>query len=307
MRCAFLGTPEFAVPSADALLRSTVCDLAVVITQPNAPSGRGKRPSPPPVAQWAAVHHVALRQPSSTAALREVLQEIQPDIGIVVAYGRIIPPDVLTIPRFGFVNLHPSLLPRWRGPSPIATAIVAGDTETGVTLMLLDAEIDHGPVLAQERIPLSPTETRLTVERELAERGAALLARTLPEYVTGRITPVAQDDAAATFSKILSRDDGRINWVEPAAAVERKIRAYEGWPGTWCMLPNGKRLKVLAARAGGATEHASGIVAPQPDGMPATACGDRTLLHLLRVQPEGKAPMDGSEFLRGARDIMRLT
>ena len=304
MRCIFLGTPEFAIPAADAVLRASTGELVGIITQPDRPVGRSRVPTPPPLATWATEHRIALFQPETTDDLRRVIIERNLDIGIVVAYGRIIPQDVLALPRLGFVNLHPSLLPRWRGPSPIAAAIATGDTETGVTLMLLDAEVDHGPIIAQERIPLSPSATRSPLERELADLGARLLTRILPEYLAGRITPQPQEHTAATYSTLLTRDDGRIDWREPAAVIERKVRAYEGWPGTWCILPNGKRLKVLQATLDGNAIESPGAVLQ--NGTFTVSCGDHRALLLDRVEPEGKPPMDGRAFLRGHPDITRV-
>jgi methionyl-tRNA formyltransferase len=251
-------------------------------------------------------------------ALTALFRELKPDVAIVVAYGKIIPHEALTVPRFGFVNLHPSLLPKYRGPSPIQTTIANGDAETGVTLMLLDNQIDHGPILAQERVPLSPTATRTQLERELAERGAALLERTLPEYLAGRIAPQPQDDTQATTTPLLTREHGRINWHEPAAVIERKIRAYEWWPGTWTVvsispLPAGRgserrrdaRIKIISASVGGPTNAPPGSIVHQNNSL-AVACGDGRLLTLLTVQPEGRPTMSGVAFLQGRRTLGSL-
>ncbi len=208
------------------------------------------------------------------------------------------------IPRFGFVNIHPSLLPKYRGPSPVHTVIANGDTETGVTLMLLDADVDHGPILAQERMAIPSGGARQALEEQLARIGAQLLTRVLPDYIAGAIQPQGQNHAFATFTKLLTREDGRLNWNEPADVLERKIRAYEGWPGTWCRLPNKKRLKVIAGTIGASTvETPGGII----DGdQLRVACGGGTSLILSRVQLEGSAPMDGLAFLRGYHGPKRL-
>lgn len=309
MTCVLLGTPEFAIPTAEVLRRTSACNLLGVITKPNEPAGRGKALTPPPLAMWAKERAVQCWQPETKEALTALLRELSPDVAIVAAYGKIIPPEALAIPRFGFVNLHPSLLPKYRGPSPISAAIANGDTETGVTLMLLDAEVDHGPILAQERVPLSPTETRSSLERELAELGARLLARTLPDHFAGHITLQPQDDAQATTTPLLSREHGRIDWRESAAVIERKVRAYEGWPGTWTTVsvspPPGKRLKVLSASVGGLTDAAPGTIIHRGDAF-AVACGDHRLLTLTAVQPEGKPAMDGAAFRLGHRTIRSL-
>lgn len=313
MTCVLLGTSTFALPTAEVLLKLFPPFLGI-ITKPDEPFGRGRIMTPPPLAVWAKEHGVQCWQPEMKEALTALLRELNPDVAIVVAYGKIIPPDALTIPRFGFVNLHPSLLPKYRGPSPIQAAIANGDTETGATLMLLDAEVDHGPILAQERVPLSPTATRSSLERELAERGAALIERTLPDYLAGRITPQPQDHARATTTPLLSRDHGRINWSEPATTIERKIRAYEGWPGTWTTLSisplperrgRSKRLKILAATVGTETPLPPGTI-DRSHGRLDIACGNGRLLTPLAVQPEGKPAMPGEAFLIGHQRINAL-
>ena len=232
---------------------NTESTLSGIITKPD-------KPASPPLAVWARDHGVRLWQPATKGELTALLQEQRPDVAVVAAYGKIIPPEALAIPRFGFVNVHPSLLPSYRGPSPMQAAIANGDAETGVTLIVLDADVDHGPIIAQERVTLSPTIARRALEGELAERGAALLARVLPEYLAGRIVPTPQDHARATVTPLLSRDDGRMDWNASAAAIERNVRAYEGWPGTWCVLPNAQRLKVLRAAVNGPTTAAPGSI-----------------------------------------------
>ncbi|MDO8598970.1 MAG: methionyl-tRNA formyltransferase [bacterium] len=306
MTCILLGTPTFAIPTAEVLMRTSTCTLLGVITKPDEPAGRTHAMTPPPLASWAKEHGVQYWQPGSKDELTSLLTKLRPDIGVVVAYGKIIPQDALTIPRFGFVNLHPSLLPRWRGPSPIPAAIAAGDVETGVTLMRIDAEVDHGPILAQERVPLSSAATRSSLENELAKLGARLLERTLPDYLAGGIAPKPQDHTQATMTPLLTRDDGRIDWRASAATIERKVRAYEGWPGTWCTLPDGERLKILEATVGAATDVAVGAIV-RSDGTFGVASGSHQLLVLQRVQPEGKPVMDGSAFLRGHQDLWILT
>ncbi len=329
MNCVLLGTSALAIPTAEALLKlfsplpseglspssrggagggawgARGGGFVGVITKPTEPAGRKHDPTPPPIAAWAKERGVRCWQPETKEALTTLLRELAPDVAVVVAYGKIITSEALTIPEFGFVNLHPSLLPKYRGPSPIQSAIANGDTETGVTLMLLDAEVDHGPILAQERVPLSPTATRSSLERELAERGAALLERVLPEYLTGRITPQPQDHVRATTTPLLSREDGRIFWDEPAAVIERKIRAYEGWPGTWCALTDGRRLKVLKSAVNGPTALSPGTIDRSRDRFDA-ACGDNVLLTLEIVQPEGGVRMQGVSFLNGAAELRLL-
>lgn len=303
--CLLLGTPTFAIPVADALRSTSACTLIGIVTKPDEPAGRRQVLTPPPLATWARERSVQCWQPKTNQALIALLRERRPDVAVVAAYGKFIPPDALAIPRHGFVNLHPSLLPRWRGPSPIHAAIAAGDTETGVTLILLDAQMDHGPIIAQERTPLSLTAGRMSVERELAERGARLLERTLPEHFAARIVPHPQDEVQATTCPLLSRDDGRLDWRIPSATLERRVRAYEGWPGTWCTLLGDTRLKVFRAALGGPTSAMPGTVIRDGNRF-GVACGDGRTLILEEVQPEGRQPMSGADFLRGYRGPDRL-
>lgn len=313
------GTSSFAVPTARHLTANTSWTLIGVVTQPDARSGRGRQPSPPPLAAWARENEVPLYQPTSKNEIHALVQRVQPDLAITAAYGRIIPADAIAIPRFGFLNIHPSLLPRWRGASPIQAAIAAGDTETGVTIFRIDSGVDTGPIIAQERTPLLPDATHTTLEASLAELSVQLLTRVLPEFLAGRVTPQPQDDTNAKTCPLLTREDGKIDWHEPAQVIERKVRAYEGWPGTWSIFSpanlegeikrgwHGKRLKILAALIGDETSSEPSTILRTPHGRPAVACGDRRTLILTRVQPEGKPPMNGEEFLRGYRGEMRFT
>ncbi|MBI4142261.1 methionyl-tRNA formyltransferase [Candidatus Uhrbacteria bacterium] len=294
------GTPTFALPVAETLQRTSACTLIGVVTKPDEPVGRQRVLTAPPLATWARECGARCWQPKTKVELTALLRELQPDVAVIAAYGRFIPPEALTISRFGFVNIHPSLLPRWRGPSPVQAAIAAGDAETGVTCILLDREMDHGPIIGQERIPIAPTRGRVALERELAERGAQLLERILPEYLAGRMTPRPQDDAQATTCPLLARDDGRLDWREPTIVLERRIRAYEGWPGTWCADDGGRRLKVLRATIGGPTSAAPGTIVREV-GQFGVACGDDRTLILEIVQTEGRAPVPGGDFLRGYR------
>ncbi|MDO8463303.1 MAG: methionyl-tRNA formyltransferase [bacterium] len=294
--CLFLGTSDFSLPSLEMLAGGGVCELLGVVTQSDKPAGRGHRETAPPVARWAREHGLRVWQPETKGALTEIIRELAPDVVVVVAYGRLIASDALDIPPHGYVNLHPSLLPRWRGPSPIVAAIAAGDRETGVTVMRIDAQMDHGPILAQEATPLPADATRSQMEERLAKQGAKLLLSSLTAYLNGTLTPVPQDDARATTCPLLSREDGHINWSESATVIERKVRAYEGWPGTWVTEPSDKRLKVLAT-------HVATSASP---GTLSVICGDGQVLILDRVQPEGKPPMRGDDFLRGRGGAVAL-
>lgn len=296
--CLLFGAPAFAIPIAEVLRTAAVCELIGVVTKPDEPAGRRQVLTSPPLATWARERGVQCWQPETKQALTTLLRELRPDVAVVAAYGKLIASEALAIPRLGFVNLHPSLLPRWRGPSPVQAAIAAGDTETGISVMLLDAQMDHGPIIEQERIPLSPTATRASIERDCSERGARLLERILPDYLAQRIVPQPQDETQATTCPLLSRDDGHLDWREPAVILERMVRAYEGWPGTWCTVDGGRRLKVLRSTLERSTSVAPGTIIREADRF-SVACGDGKTLILEEVQPEGRAPMSGGDFLRG--------
>ncbi len=296
MRFVFLGSPDFAVPALQALAgRFTV---AGVITQPDRPAGRGRRLRPSPVKDTAAALGLPVLQPANPHS-PEVLSQIaawQPQALVVAAYGRILRPVLLALPSYGCVNLHASLLPRWRGASPIQTAILAGDAQTGVSVMLMDPGMDTGPILAQQATPILESDTAGTLSARLARLGADLLLKTLPDYLSGRLTPRAQDASQATATRLLTKADGALDPLEPAASLARKVRAYHPWPGTF-LTWQGRRIGVLQAAALDRTDHLPGLVTASPDG-PILATRNGGLL-LQVVQPAGARPMSGADFLRG--------
>ncbi|MFH1098543.1 MAG: methionyl-tRNA formyltransferase [Candidatus Uhrbacteria bacterium] len=294
-----LGSSTFAIPTAEMLLRSREYALKATITRPDEPAGRGLPVAPPPLADWSRANKIALNQPKTRSELTATIRSIAPEVAIVAAYGKIIPQEALAMPRFGFVNIHPSLLPRYRGASPIQAAIANGDEKTGVTIMLLDEQLDHGPIIAQKGVPLSPTETHIELERKLAKHGAELLKQNLPDYLSGKLTPVPQEHNLATTTPLLTREHGRIDWRESAVTIERKIRAYEGWPGTWCLLPDGSRLKILRASIGGPANRKPGEMTG--NGQLQVVCGNDTSLILEEVQREGGRPQSSIAFFRGYR------
>jgi len=297
-----MGTPGFALPALRRLAGSDF-EVAAVYTQPDEPVGRGRRMVPTPVKSLALDLGLTVRQPASLKEAGEVawLAGLRPDFIVVAAYGQLLPQSVLDIPRFGCINIHPSLLPRHRGPSPVAGAILAGDEVTGVSIMLMDRGMDTGPVLAQRQQPMSADDTTETLTDSLAEVGADLLMETLPLWLAGRIAPQAQDNGMATCSRVITKEDGRMDWHLPAPELWRRVRAFQPWPGcytTW----EGKLLKIVQAvplpgegEAGRVTEIR---------GVPGVAVGVQTgdgLLGLLKVQLEGKRVVDAGEFVRGQR------
>ncbi len=244
-----------------------------------------------------------LKKPEAEA----LLKEFGVDIAIVVAYGKIIPQSVLDIFPRGVLNIHPSRLPKYRGPSPIQSAILNGDEETGVTLMLLDAEMDHGPILAQEGLRIKDHEFRGELEMRIAELGARMLVHILPQWLEGKIQLQEQDHARATVCKMVEKEDGKIDWKKPAIHIERMVRAYEGWPGTWTEW-NGKRLKIIKTRVlhesvGCAKNSTPGYLWQTEQGELAVNCAPGSLV-LEQVQMEGKKSATDEEFLRGHSRIL---
>jgi len=297
MRLVFLGSPEFAVPSLRALAGNYT--VAGVITQPDRPAGRGRALRPPPVKDMATALGLPVLQPASPHS-PEVLSQIagwQPDVLVVAAYGRILRPALLSLPPSGCLNVHASLLPRWRGASPIQAALLAGDPETGVTIMRMDAGMDTGPILAQQPYPITDTDTGGSLSLALAQQGAKLLLAALPEYLAGRLQPRPQDDTQATLAPLLAKTDGALDPLEPAAALARKVRAYDPWPGTYLTWV-GRRIGVLTAVAVAADAglHPGSIFAISDVPVLTTTQGG---LLLQRVQPAGSRPMSGEEYLRG--------
>src|SRR5262245_5301551 len=228
MRVMFLGTPEFAAIPLEALAADSRYQVVGVVTQPDRPAGRGRAPEPPPVKRAALRLGIPVLQPETLRdpAAAEQLAALHPDVGVVAAYGEILRKNVLAIPPLGYLNIHPSLLPRHRGPTPVPGAILAGDTETGVTVMLLDAKLDSGPILAQQRVPLLPDARSGELTEALFRIGSALLLESLARYAEGQLTPTPQDDSQATYTKMLKKEDGRIDWSADAVHIERMTRAY---------------------------------------------------------------------------------
>jgi methionyl-tRNA formyltransferase len=284
-----------------------------VLTRQDQPAGRGQQIELSPVKQAAMERGLPIQQPRtlrSSDALAE-LTALAPDLIVVAAYGLILPQVVLDLPRFGCVNVHGSLLPRHRGAAPIAAAILAGDAETGVSIMLMDAGVDTGPVLDTAALPIAPDDTTGALTAKLARLGGELLIATLPPYLAGEIDPQPQPTDGATYAPRLDKEAGKIDWREPAAIIERKVRAYQPWPSAYTSW-NDQRLKILRARAGGQVtgvrgqesggEGQGGVIAGER-GAVGVVTGDG-VLWLDEVQPAGKRPMLASAFLAGARGFI---
>lgn len=312
LRIVFLGTSEFALPALDRLADSDY-EVVGVYTQPDRPAGRGRREMPSPVKQSAVRSGLSVFQPPRISAPEsvETLKALKPDIMVAAAYGQILRQNVLDIPPRGVLNIHPSLLPRYRGASPVAAAILAGDDETGVTIMLMVLALDEGPVLSQRRAPIDSHDTTGTLTERLAREGADLLMQTLPAYVDGSLQPQAQDASLASYVSTVKKEDGLIDWSLPAVEIWRRVRAYNPWPGAFTHL-NGSVLRIHEAwPVLGAGSELPGTIVAMPvdvEGVaPAAGFAVQTgqgLLAVLRVQREGRRAMSAKEFIRGERGLI---
>ena len=298
LKVIFAGTPEFAVPTLEAL-HAAGHDLVAVYTQPDRPAGRGRRLRPGPVKQFALEHALEVRQPVSLrdpSAQRE-LAALGADVMVVVAYGLLLPQAVLDAPRLGCVNVHASLLPRWRGAAPIHRAVLAGDRETGVTIMQMERGLDTGPALARKAVPIGPDDTTGTLHDTLAALGAELLVETLPALARGDASPEIQDERLATYADKLTKAEARLDWRAPAERLDRQVRGLVPWPVAETHL-DGQTLRVWEAtpRPGQASPPGT-IIAAGPEGID-VACGDG-LLRIRRLQLPGKRAIDAGAFANG--------
>ena len=310
MRLIFFGTPEFAVPSLEALLAEGH-EVALVVTQPDRPAGRHGAPVPSAVARAAETAGLPVAKPErlrGDAAFLGRIRSLAPDAGVVVAYGRILPQELLDAPRLGFVNVHASLLPRHRGAAPVQAALLAGDTETGVVTMRVIPELDAGPLYLVRRVAIRPADDAGTLSHRLAREGSELLAETLRGVERGALPPVPQR-GEPTWSRPLSRADGEVDWSLPAAEIVRRLRAFTPWPGLFTFL-EGERVKLLAAEERAERPGDSARPAGELDragDAAVVAAGGGSALAVKRVQREGRTPISGAEFLRGvARLPVRL-
>lgn len=303
VRIAYLGTPEIALPTLHALLAAGH-EIALVVSRPDQPSGRHLRLAAPPVIEAARRLGLPNAQPEKlgTTEFVDLLRALRLDAAVVVAFGRLISPRVLGVPRLGFVNFHPSLLPRHRGPSPITWAIASGDQETGVSTMLLDAGMDTGPILLQRRTPIGPKERTPELEARLGAVGAELMVETLAGMAAGTITPVPQDPARATVTPKLDRKHGRIDWTARAEVLARYCRAFDPWPGLFANF-RGARIKVHGlevAAAGPSNEPVGSVLAVSGAGI-SVRCGEGTVAVLTELQREGKRRLPADAFVIGER------
>jgi methionyl-tRNA formyltransferase len=313
LRIIFMGTPDFAVPSLAALVEQSAAanwEVVAVATQPDRPAGRGGKMTVSPVKAYAQEQGIPLLQPESLRkdkAAVEALRELAPDLIVVAAYGLILPPTVLEIPTYGCINVHASLLPAYRGASPITAAILDGLDETGVTIMLMDEGMDTGPALAQATQEIRSDDTTASLSQRLAEQGASLLVETLPKWVAGKIAPIPQEELPGepSICRLIRKEAGRIDWTRPAIEIERMTRAYTPWPSAYTEW-RGQPFKILAASVLPASAHdkklVPGEVARLPEGI--VVGTGKGLLLLKSVQPAGKRAMTADVFVNGARDFV---
>jgi methionyl-tRNA formyltransferase len=302
VRIVFLGSASFAIPCFEALLDAGH-DVPALVTQPDRERGRGQALAPPPLKPVAERRGVRVLQPRRVREpeAQEALRRLEPALQVVVAFGQILPRSVIDIAPRGTVNVHGSLLPKLRGAAPIQWAIATGETETGVTTMLIDEGLDTGPTLLARRTPIGPEETAADLEPRLARLGAAVLLETVRGLGEGTLVPSPQDHARATLAPILEKEDGRIDWGRPAPEIGRRARGFHPWPGAFTV-HDGRLLKALRVREEpGATAGEPGtVVAVEPEGV-TIACAQGTILRLVEVQPESRRAMPAEAWALGAR------
>lgn len=293
-----MGSPDFALSTLRSLAKN--CQVVGVVTQPDRASGRGRELKAPPVKLLAQELNIPVMQPQKLRE-PEAMQQLQawnPDLIVVAAFGQILKKEVLEIPKYGCINVHASLLPRWRGAAPINASVLAGDEETGVTIMKMDVGLDTGPMLAMKKIRIKPDDTAGSLFEALSTLGADLLIETLPAYMDGKLTPQPQPEAGVTYAPMLKKEDGLLDFTQPAVDLERRVRAMNPWPGAWFEW-NGAPLKVHRAHMGQGKAEAGKRLVEQ--NQPAVGAGGGVLI-LDEVQPPGKKLMNGKSFLAGARN-----
>jgi methionyl-tRNA formyltransferase len=306
IRIVFMGSPDFALPSLSALAAARNYQVVGVVTQPDRASGRGRELKAPPVKTLALELNIPVVQPEKMREALTQLQEWNPDLIVVAAFGQILKKDVLDMPHYRCINVHASLLPRWRGAAPINAAILHGDEETGVTIMKMDAGLDTGPMLARKSIRIRRDDTAGSVSQALSRLGADLLTETLPEYFSGNITPVSQSAEGFTYAPMLQKGDGLLNFACTAVELERRVRAMNPWPGAWFEW-NGNPLKVLRASIVTGEKGLANGNRFAVEGKPAIQSAEGALV-LDEVQPAGRKIMSGNSFLTGAREwVVNLT
>ncbi len=295
------GSPQLAIPAFEALWQDNRYSIAGVLTPQDKPAGRGRKMTPPPVKLWAQSHDLLVWQPEPLLSWLATAQEIQPEMIVVMAYGQFVPPVLLNIPRLGWVNVHGSLLPKYRGAGILTAPIINGDRETGISLIQLTKKLDAGPVIARRVIPLSPTETNESLATKIANEAALMLPDTLYQYAQGLLVPKEQDDSQATYVGLVKPQDARIDWRKSAQEIERLIRAMQPKPGAWTMW-DGQRLKIIASQVADSAGFKPGRV-EYVNNQLLVGTGQGNLI-VNKLQLAGRSVLGGAEFLRGHPTII---
>jgi methionyl-tRNA formyltransferase len=308
VRVVFFGTPAFAMPSLEALIGSAH-DVVTVVSQPDRPKGRGQQLQPTPTRVVADRHAIPVIQPTKIReeSFLQAIRDLQPDLGVVVAFGRILPDALLAIPRLGMINVHASILPSYRGAAPIQRAVLAGDSETGVTIMRVITEMDAGPTFATASLPIPPDATSGEMEAALSQLGAKLLLPVVDDLAAGRAVETPQDASRATHAAKITKDEGPIDWSKPAAAIHNQVRGLQPWPLASTHLAGHRVVLRRTAPLPPGVRSAIARIAPATPGTVVwaegdeliVACGGDTALRVLEIQPEGRRTMTAREFLAG--------
>jgi methionyl-tRNA formyltransferase len=309
IRTIFIGTPDFAVPSLESLIKDKKFSVIAVVTQPDKKVGRKQILTPTPVKKTAQENGIPVRQPDRINEIEEELRKYQPDIIAVVAYTQKIPPAILNIPKYGVFNVHGSLLPKYRGASCLQAPIWNGDKKTGITIMKMDSGLDTGDILTQKEIELTSSDTTPIIHDKLAEIGADILPASLKDYIRGKIKLTPQDDSSADYVPALKKEDGKINWQEPAEKIERMIRALNPWPGahSYINYSGGKKIMLKILKTSSEilkiNEYPVGTLFMDRQENLGVQCGQNAL-KIERIQPEGKKSMSGRDFIKGYKDLL---
>lgn len=301
MKIVFMGTPEFAAASLKALVESGQYEIAAVVTQPDRPKGRGHKVMMSAVKEYALTQSLPVLQPErvKTPEFQAAMEKIKPELIVVAAFGQFLPKTLLELPKFGCINVHASLLPRYRGAAPIHYAILKGEKEAGVTIMQMDVGMDTGAMLSKVSVPVGPEMTQGELHDILKEKGARLLLDTIPRLAAGTLQPVPQLEEEATYASLITRDMEKLDWNKTAEELHNQIRAFNPWPGSFTLLPDGKRLKIWKSRVldENGQNRPGTVLQADPKGF-WVACGQGSL-EILECQPEGKKRMEAAPFVNG--------
>jgi len=299
LRVVFMGTPDFAAPALQKLIERGE-DILAVVTQPDRPKGRGQQLAPPPAKVLAGKHGIPVLQPMKVRAPEfiEAMRELDPDLIVVIAFGQILPKALLDIPKYGCINIHASLLPRYRGAAPINWCIINGETETGVTTMQMDVGLDTGDMLVKKSTPIDPDENTTSLHDRLAVLGAEALAETLDLLAAGKLVPLKQDDALSCYAQMLKKEDGEIDWSRSAQSIKNLVRGMTPWPGAFSWL-DGKTLKVYEVSTAGGSGPRGTVLKADRHGLE-VACGSGSVI-IHELQLEGRKRLQAGEFLAGCK------